>query len=103
MSILRFPPLRRAGLIIGLMLAGAYVAVALFGPNGVSALVKQRGELDALERDNANLVKMRDELKRTAADLQGDKQTQELKAREALGKARRGEVIIKVDPPKGGQ
>ncbi len=81
------------------MLAGAYVTVALLGPNGVSALVKQRRELDQLERENADLMKMRDELKETARGLQEDRETQELKAREALGKAKRGEVIIKVDTP----
>lgn len=98
MSFLRFPPFRRAGLILGLMLAAAYVTVALLGPNGVSALVKQREELDSLERDNANLQKIRDELRDNVKALESDKETQELEARGKLGKVKRGEKVIKVDP-----
>ncbi len=102
MSILRFPLLRRAGLILGLMLAAAYAIIALKGPNGVSALADQRRELDQLQTENANLTKMRDELRDTVRALGSDAQTQELAARDKLGKARKGEVVIKVDPPKGG-
>jgi cell division protein FtsB len=98
MSLLRFPPFRRAGLILGLMLAAAYVTVALLGPNGVSALVKQRQELDALERDNANLQKIRDELRENVKALETDKETQELAAREKIGKVKKNEKVIKVDP-----
>jgi hypothetical protein len=32
--------------------------------------------------------------------LERDSQTQELEVRRQLGKAKKGEVIIKVDPPK---
>lgn len=99
MSILRLPLLRRAGFILGLMLAAAYVIVVLQGPNGVSALVKQRNELVDLEKENADLMKMRNELRDTVHALESDAQTQELAARDKLGKAKKGEVVIKVDPP----
>lgn len=85
-------------MILGLMLAAAYVTVALLGPNGVSALVKQRQELDALERDNANLQKIRDELRENVKALESDKETQELEARGKLGKVKQNEKVIKVDP-----
>jgi cell division protein FtsB len=92
--------IRRAGLAIGLLTAGVYVVVALLGPNGVPALLKQRQDLQVLETQNANLARERDELRYRVGALERDSQTQELEVRRQLGKAKKGEVIIKVDPPK---
>lgn len=92
--------LRRAGLALGLLTAGVYVVVALLGPNGVAALRKQRQDLQQLETRNANLAQERDDLLYRVTALQRDSQTQELEARRQLGKAKKGEYIIKVDPPK---
>ncbi len=92
--------LRRAGLALGLLTAGVYVVVALLGPNGVPALLKQRADLRQLQAQNANLARERDELKYRVDALDRDAQTQELEVRRQLGKARKGEIIIKVDPPK---
>ena len=92
--------LRRAGLALGLLTAGMYVVVALLGPNGVAALRKQRQDLQQLETRNANLAQERDDLLYRVTALQRDSQTQELEARRQLGKAKKGEYIIKVDPPK---
>jgi cell division protein FtsB len=90
---------RRAGLALGLMTAAAYAVVALLGPNGMPALLKQRQELQALQLRNADLARVRDELKYRVDALDRDEQTQELEVRRKLGKAKQGEVIIKVDPP----
>ncbi len=92
--------IRRAGLALGLLTAGVYVVVALLGPNGVPALLKQRQDLQVLETQNANLARERDELRYRVGALERDSQTQELEVRRQLGKAKKGEVIIKVDPPK---
>jgi cell division protein FtsB len=92
--------IRRAGLALGLLTASVYVVVALLGPNGVPALLKQRQDLKVLETQNANLARERDELKYRVDALERDSQTQELEVRRQLGKARKGETIIKVDPPK---
>ncbi len=92
--------IRRAGIAIGLLTASVYVVVVLLGPNGVPALMKQRDDLKGLETQNANLARERDELKYRVQALEKDSQTQELEVRRQLGKARKGEVIIKVDPPK---
>lgn len=92
--------LRRAGLALGMLTASVYVVVALLGPNGVPALLKQRQDLKVLETQNANLARERDELKYRVDALERDSQTQELEVRRQLGKARKGEIIIKVDPPK---
>ncbi|MBM3760410.1 MAG: septum formation initiator family protein [Acidobacteria bacterium] len=91
--------LRRAGLALGMLTASVYVVVALLGPNGVPALLKQRQDLKALETQNANLARERDELKYRVDALERDSQTQELEVRRQLGKARKGEIVIKVDPP----
>jgi cell division protein FtsB len=90
---------RRAGLALGLITAAAYAVVALLGPNGMPALLKQRQELQALQLRNADLARVRDELKYRVDALDRDEQTQELEVRRKLGKAKQGEVIIKVDPP----
>ncbi len=92
--------IRRAGLALGLLTASVYVVVALLGPNGVPALLKQRADLQQLQTQNANLARERDELKYRVDALERDAQTQELEVRRQLGKARKGEIIIKVDPPK---
>lgn len=92
--------IRRAGLAIGLLTASVYVVVVLLGPNGLPALMKQRDDLKSLETQNANLARERDDLKYRVDALERDSQTQELEVRRQLGKARRGEVVIKVDPPK---
>ena len=92
--------LRRAGLALGLLTAGVYVVVVLLGPNGVTALRKQRQDLQQLETRNANLARERDELMYRVTALEKDSQTQELEARRQLGKAKKGEYIIKVDPPQ---
>ncbi|MFN7541875.1 MAG: FtsB family cell division protein [Acidobacteriota bacterium] len=92
--------LRRVGLALGLLTAGVYVVVVLLGPNGVPALLKQRADLRQLQAQNANLARERDELKYRVDALDRDAQTQELEVRRQLGKARKGEIIIKVDPPK---
>jgi len=91
--------LRRVGLALGMLTASVYVVVALLGPNGVPALLKQRQDLKALETQNANLARERDELKYRVDALERDSQTQELEVRRQLGKARKGEIVIKVDPP----
>lgn len=82
-----------------MLVAGVYVVAVLLGPNGVPALMKQRAELLELQTSNANLAQQRDELKLRVAALEKDSQTQELEVRRQLGKARKGDVIIKVDPP----
>ena len=92
--------IRRAGLALGLLTASVYVVVALLGPNGVPALLKQRQNLQVLETQNANLARERDELRYRVDALDRDTQTQELEVRRQLGKAKKGEFIIKVDPPK---
>ena len=92
--------IRRAGLALGLLTAGVYVVVALLGPNGVAALRKQRQDLQQLETRNANLTQQRDDLLYRVNALENDSQTQELEVRRQLGKAKSGETIIKVDPPK---
>lgn len=92
--------IRRAGITLGLLTAGVYAVVALLGPNGVAALRQQRTDLQMLETRNANLARERDELLYRVTALEKDEQTQELEARRQLGKAKKGEVIIKVDPPK---
>lgn len=92
--------IRRAGLALGLLTASVYVVVALLGPNGVPALMKQRQDLKILETQNANLAREREELRYRVDALERDSQTQELEVRRQLGKARKGEVVIKVDPPQ---
>ena len=64
------------------------------------ALLQQRQNLQALETQNANLARERDDLRYRVNALDRDTQTQELEVRRQLGKAKKGETIIKVDPPK---
>ncbi|MFN9296272.1 MAG: hypothetical protein ACK6DZ_01000, partial [Acidobacteriota bacterium] len=57
-------------------------------------------EIKQAEKSWYEAVLKRDELKYRVDALDRDAQTQELEVRRQLGKARKGEIIIKVDPPK---
>jgi cell division protein FtsB len=97
MSLLRFAAIRKAGFIIALMLAGAYMLMTLLGPNGVSALYAQQQELEALRKENAELNKLKDELKQLNHALHSDAETQELIIRKKTGKTKKGDIVVIIE------
>lgn len=97
--MLQSTPIRKAGAVLAFLCFGVFVVVALFGPNGVPALLAQRAKVNEMARQNAELTKERDDLRYRVKALENDAQTLELEARTKLGVAKKDETIVKVDQP----
>lgn len=95
--MLQYSPIRKAGAALAFLCFGTFVVVALFGPNGVPALLQLRTQVQAKSQQNAELVKKRDELRYRVKALESDAQTLELEARKKLGVAKKGETIVKME------
>jgi cell division protein FtsB len=88
---------RRKALGIALFLILAATALnAFFGERGVLALMKAREEHDALAREVAELEAANDALSAEIRALKSDPLVVERLAREVLGMAREGEIVVTV-------
>jgi cell division protein FtsB len=104
-STRRHPPgdslFRRKALGIALFLILAATALnAFFGERGVLALIKAREEHDALAREVAELQAANDALSAEIRGLKSDPLVVERLAREVLGMARPGEIVVTVRDPE---
>lgn len=104
-STRRPPPVdslfRRKALGIALFLILAATALnAFFGERGVLALIKAREEHDALAREVAELQAANDALAAEIRALKSDPLVVERLAREVLGMARPGEIVVTVRNPE---
>lgn len=85
-------PLAAAAALIGL---GAYAAIMLGGPQGVSALVEKRQEIRKLEDQNATLARDIEAKKQRIERLKNDPMTQELEL-EKLGLLHKKDTQFKI-------
>jgi len=85
-------PLAAAAALIGL---GAYAAIMLRGPQGLSALVEKRQEIRQLEDENATLQRDIEAKKQRIERLKNDPMTQELEL-EKLGLVHKGDMQFKI-------
>jgi cell division protein FtsL len=80
-----------------------FVAVLLvhdvFGTHGYLAMRRKQQEIQKVKTELNRLDKENNTLQQDVKDLKSDPQTIERIAREELGQARPGEVIIKLPPP----
>lgn len=75
--------------------AALLLSLAGFGMSGFRRVTRLTGEMQALERDLAALRAQSETLARAIECLRSDPQCIEKSARENLGMAREGEIIIK--------
>ncbi|HLH02205.1 MAG TPA: septum formation initiator family protein [Bryobacteraceae bacterium] len=87
-----FRPLAAAAALIGL---GAYAAIMLRGPQGVSALREKQQEIRQLEEQNATLRRDIDKEKDRIERLKNDPKTQEVEL-EKLGLVHKDDTQFKI-------
>ncbi|MGH9667031.1 MAG: FtsB family cell division protein [Bryobacteraceae bacterium] len=84
--------LRPIGYTLAFALVGGYAAVALRGPQGVSALLEKRHEIRQLQEQNADLSRENQLKRERIRKLQGSSNEQELEIRKHLKMLRPGET-----------
>jgi cell division protein FtsB len=93
---------RRAGYIVALALIVTCGLVALRGPQGVSALLDKRREVQQLEEENAAKAAENERRRDRIRRLEQNSTEQEMEIRKQLKLLRPGETtFILPDPPKG--
>jgi cell division protein FtsB len=85
---------RRAGIVLVVILAGAYGWVFLRGPQGLQTLIEKRREIRELEERNANLKRENERRKERIHRLQESRSEQEMEIRKQLKLQRPGETTF---------
>jgi cell division protein FtsB len=85
---------RRAGIVLVIMLAGAYGWVFLRGPQGLQTLIEKRREIRELEERNADLKRENERRKERIHRLQESRSEQEMEIRKQLKLQRQGETTF---------
>jgi cell division protein FtsB len=85
---------RRAGIVLVVILAGAYGWVFLRGPQGLQTLIEKRREIRDLEERNANLKRENERRKERILRLQESRSEQEMEIRKQLKLQRQGETTF---------
>jgi cell division protein FtsB len=92
---------RRALILVGFALVGAYGLSQLRGPQGLPALRGKWNEIRQLEEDNANLQRENDYRRNRIQKLESSASEQELEIRKELKLLRPGETsFILPEQPK---
>lgn len=81
---------------------GAYIVIALRGPQGIPALLEKRREIRALEEQNANLSKQIADEQERVRKLKESKSAQETEVRKEWNLQRPGDVTLML-PDQPGQ
>jgi cell division protein FtsB len=90
---------RRFGPIAAFLLVGLYAVIALRGPNGITALMQKRREIQQLESQNATLA-LENQRKRSRIErLKTNPSEQELEIRKQLKLLRPGETSFILPEP----
>jgi cell division protein FtsB len=85
---------RRAGIVLVVILAGAYGWVFLRGPQGLQTLIEKRREIRDLEERNANLKRENERRKERIHRLQESRSEQEMEIRKQLKLQKSGETTF---------
>jgi cell division protein FtsB len=85
---------RRAGLVLAVILVGAYGWMFLSGPQGFQSLIEKRREIRELEERNANIRLENDRRKERIRRLQESRSEQEMEIRKQLKLQRPGETTF---------
>lgn len=93
--------LPKFGMLLMLLLVGAYGLIALRGPNGLAALADKREAIRKSQEENASLSADNQRKRDRIELLKNDRSAQELAIRERLKLLRKGETqFILPDAPK---
>jgi cell division protein FtsB len=91
---------RRAGILLVVLLAGAYGWVFLRGPQGLQTLIEKRREIRELEERNANIRLENDRRKDRIRRLEESRSEQEMEIRKQLKLQRPGETTFILPEPE---
>lgn len=93
--------LRKSGYLIAIVLLASYAAIALRGPQGISALTEKRKHVRELQERNATMLAENQQKRDRIRKLKYDKSEQELEIRDRLKLGKPGETqFILPDKPK---
>lgn len=84
--------------VAALVAAAVFAALTLGGPQGVSALIQKKKEIQETEKRNADMARENEQQKQRIERLRDDPAEQELKVREREKLVRPGEKIY-IYPP----
>jgi len=93
--------LQKSGGIALVLVLCTYGAMALRGPNGLSALTEKRHQIQMLQEQNATLAAENAEKRKRIDLLRNDPATQELEIRQRLKLMKPGETQFIVPESKG--
>jgi cell division protein FtsB len=85
---------RRITYVIAVVIVGAYVIIALRGPQGVPALMDKRRQIRSLQEENANLAREIELKQKRIHRLQENKSEQEKQIRQDYHLQRQGDVTL---------
>lgn len=92
---------RRIAIIAAIALTGGYAVVALRGPQGMTALMEKRRQIQELQVENANLERENQRKRDRIQRLESSPSEQEMEIRKQLKLLRPGETLfILPDAPK---
>ena len=93
----------RRRLLGGAVVASLVLALAVYGASGLVRVTAMRGEIDALQRELADLRARSERLTATVDRLRNDPAYVEKLAREELGYVREGETVLKFPKSDAGR
>ena len=84
--------------VAALVAAAVFAALTLGGPQGVSALIQKKKEIQEIEKRNADMARENEQQKQRIQRLKDDPSEQELEIRERQKLVRPGEKVY-IYPP----
>lgn len=87
---------RRLTYLLAFVIVGAYVVLALRGPQGIPSLISKRNQIRTLQEQNANLLRAIQEQRERIHKLAVNKEAQEEQIRKAYHLQRPGDVTLMI-------
>ncbi|HSM76139.1 MAG TPA: septum formation initiator family protein [Bryobacteraceae bacterium] len=85
---------RRLTYVIAFVIVGAYIVIALRGPQGIPALLEKRRQIRTMEEQNANLMRQLQQQRDRIRKLSVSKAEQEEQIRKDYHLQRRDDVTL---------
>lgn len=94
---------RRLTYVIAFVIVGAYIVIALRGPQGIPTLLEKRQQIRAMEEQNANLLREIESQRKRIRKLSVSKAEQEEQIRKDYHLQHPGDVTLMLpdDQPSG--
>lgn len=94
---------RRLTYVVAFVIVGAYIVLALRGPQGIPALLTKRSRIRAMEEQNANLTRAIQQQKERIHKLTVSKDAQEEQIRKAYHLQHQGDVTLMIPGGQSGK